>query len=38
MERAEKIDPQLQRKILSRLEFERILDYEPQDVYYTLVI
>lgn len=28
----------MQRKILSKLEFDRYLDYEPRDIYYTLVI
>lgn len=38
MERAEKVDPNLQRKILSKMEFDKFLDYEPRDIYYTLVI
>ena len=36
MENLEKLMPSAQRKLMIKMEFERILSYYPHDVFYTL--
>lgn len=38
MSEAERIEPDVQRKLLSKMEFDKYLNYEPKDIYYTLIV